>query len=126
MLNRAAEQDAEMMRLQILGDPELMRQLQEVRPPPSLPFSHSYPLHSNPNYPSKQSQPEIANAALNDPLRFGELLRQTRQRQAEAELEQQREVQRLNADPFDVEAQRRIEEAIRQQAVKDACQIPAL
>lgn len=91
---RAAEQDSEMMRLQILGDPELMRQLQE-------------------------SQPEIANAALNDPLRFGELLRQTRQRQAEAELEQQREIQRLNADPFDVEAQQRIEEAIRQQAVME-------
>ena len=33
------------------------------------------------------------------------------------ELEQQREVQRLNADPYDIEAQRKIEEAIRQQAV---------
>lgn len=29
---RTAEQDSEMMRLQILGDPELMRQLQQVRP----------------------------------------------------------------------------------------------
>lgn len=29
--NREMEQDSEMMRLQILGDPELMRQLREVR-----------------------------------------------------------------------------------------------
>lgn len=35
----------------------------------------------------------------------------------DAELAQQREIERLNMDPYDVEAQRRIEEAIRQQAV---------
>ncbi|KAL5527485.1 hypothetical protein ACEPAG_6276 [Sanghuangporus baumii] len=91
---RSLEQDAEMMRLQILGDPELMRQLRE-------------------------SQPEIAEAAVNNPRRFEELLRQTRQRQTEAELDQQREIERLNADPFDIEAQQKIEEAIRQQAVME-------
>ena len=37
--------------------------------------------------------------------------------QADAELERQREITRLEADPFDIEAQRKIEEAIRQQAV---------
>jgi DNA damage-inducible protein 1 len=37
--------------------------------------------------------------------------------QADAELERQREMDRLEANPFDVEAQRKIEEAIRQQAV---------
>lgn len=36
-----------------------------------------------------------------------------------AELAQQREIERLNADPYDVEAQRKIEEAIRQQAVME-------
>ncbi|PSR81030.1 hypothetical protein PHLCEN_2v6561 [Hermanssonia centrifuga] len=85
---RTMEQDAEMMRLQLLGDPNLMRQLQ-------------------------QTQPEIAQAAQSDPARFAELLRQTRARQIEAEAA----VESMNANSFDIEAQRRIEEAIRQQAV---------
>ncbi|GLB34187.1 putative aspartyl protease [Lyophyllum shimeji] len=89
---RPMEQDSEMMRLQLLGDPNLMRQLQET-------------------------QPELASAAQSDPQRFAELLRHTRERQYEAELARQREIEHLNADPFDVEAQRKIEEAIRQQAV---------
>ncbi|KAJ8483003.1 hypothetical protein ONZ51_g4978 [Trametes cubensis] len=85
---RAVEQDAEMMRLQLLGDPALMAQL-------------------------RATNPEIAHAAQNDPARFAELLRQTHARQVEAE----RERALLEADPFDIEAQRRIEEAIQQQAV---------
>jgi DNA damage-inducible protein 1 len=91
---RTIEQDAEMMRLQILGDPNLMRQLQET-------------------------QPEIAEAAQFNPARFAELLSQTRVRQYEADNARQREIEALNADPFDVDAQRRIEEAIRQQAVME-------
>ncbi|KAJ7098616.1 hypothetical protein B0H15DRAFT_797313 [Mycena belliarum] len=89
---RAVAQDSEMMRLQILGDPDLMRQLRET-------------------------QPELAHAAQSNPAQFAELLRQTRDRQHDVDLQRQREIERLNADPFDVEAQRRIEEAIRQQAV---------
>ncbi|KAF5371209.1 hypothetical protein D9758_004111 [Tetrapyrgos nigripes] len=83
------EQDSEMMRLQLLGDPNLMRQLRET-------------------------QPEIADAAQHNPQRFAQLLRQHHER-----LEGQREIERLNADPYDIEAQRRIEEAIRQQAVME-------
>ncbi|KAJ7055060.1 aspartyl protease-domain-containing protein [Mycena amicta] len=94
MAGRPVEQDSEMMRLQILGDPELMRQLRET-------------------------QPELAAAAQSNPTRFADLLRQTRERQMDADLQRQREIQRLNNDPFDVEAQRRIEEAIRQQAVME-------
>lgn len=89
---RPIEQDSEMMRLQILGNPDLMRQLQ-------------------------QTQPELASAVQSNPTRFAELLRQTRERQYEVEMARQRELELLNADPFDVEAQRRIEEAIRQHAV---------
>lgn len=33
---RTLEQDAEMMRLQLLGDPNLIQQLQQVRPPSSV------------------------------------------------------------------------------------------
>jgi DNA damage-inducible protein 1 len=91
---RTIEQDSEMMRLQILGDPQLMRELQAT-------------------------QPEMAEAVRSNPQRFAELLLQTRERQHEAQLEQQREIQRLNADPYDVEAQRKIEEAIRLQAVME-------
>lgn len=61
----------------------------------------------------------MAEAVRSNPQRFAELLRQTRERQNEAELEKQREIERLNADPYDVEAQRKIEEAIRLQAVME-------
>lgn len=66
-----------------------------------------------------QTQPELAAAVQSNPTRFSELLSQTRNRQNQADAAQQREIETLNADPFDVEAQRRIEEAIRQQAVME-------
>jgi DNA damage-inducible protein 1 len=69
-----------------------------------------------------QAQPEIAAAAENNPQRFAELLRQQRQRQQETELARQREIELLNSDPFNLEAQQRIEEAIREQAVQENMQ----
>lgn len=89
---RRAEQDAETIRLQILGDPPLMRQLEET-------------------------QPEVAAAARSDPQRFAQLLRELSMRRASIEQQRQVEIERLHADPFDVDAQRKIEEAIRQEAV---------
>ncbi|KAI0005045.1 hypothetical protein BJV74DRAFT_321274 [Russula compacta] len=89
---RTAEQDSEMARLQILGNPHLLRELQ-------------------------QNQPELAHAAASDPRRFAEILRQLSSLRADQVRQRQLEIVRLNADPFDVEAQRKIEEAIRQEAV---------
>ncbi|KAG8759231.1 DNA damage-inducible protein 1 [Serendipita sp. 396] len=91
---RSTEQDAEMMRLQILGDPGLMAQL-------------------------RATQPELAEAATNDPARFASLLRQLRAMQDQAEAQKQRQTDLLNADPYDLAAQQRIEEAIRQEAVME-------
>ncbi|RIA85918.1 hypothetical protein C1645_355527 [Glomus cerebriforme] len=62
-----------------------------------------------------QNQPELADAAINDPERFIALIRQMEQRQGEFQRMQQ--IGMLNADPFDIEAQRRIEEEIRMQNV---------
>ncbi|KAJ3576252.1 hypothetical protein NP233_g568 [Leucocoprinus birnbaumii] len=109
---RTIEQDAEMMRLQILGDPNLMRQIQEVRP--SLTYRGSLSLC---RYIARQTQPELAAAAQSDSRRFAELLRQTAERQREAEFARQREYELLESDPFNIEAQQKIEEHIRQQAV---------
>lgn len=81
-----------MARSQILSDPNLMQQLRE-------------------------SQPEIADAAMNNPARFKELYvaRGDRYRRMQEEKAQMEEL--LMADPFDVDAQRKIEEAIRQERV---------
>ena len=64
--------------------------------------------------PHSQVQPELTNAARSDPARFSQLLRQIRQRQADAELERQREMNRLEVEPPDPETQQRIEEEARQ------------
>lgn len=83
---------AEYARAQILQDPNLMRQLE-------------------------QSEPEIANAARNDPARFKEWYNARGERYAAMEREKHQMEELLMADPFDIEAQKKIEEAIRQQQV---------
>ena len=64
-----------------------------------------------------QTQPELAATAVSDPRRFAELL--TELSHAEPiKTDIGRKLERaLNADPFDVDAQQRIEEAIRQEVV---------
>ena len=64
-----------------------------------------------------QTQPELAATAVSDPRRFAELLRELSSRRADQDRHRTLEIERLNADPFDVDAQQRIEEAIRQEAV---------
>ncbi|KAF9906914.1 DNA damage-inducible protein 1 [Linnemannia zychae] len=80
--------DAEQIRQHILTNPEVLRQLQG-------------------------NQPELAEAAQNNPNRFHELIRELQVQRRSAELARMEEINQLNADPFDMEAQRRIEEAIR-------------
>lgn len=86
------ENDIERMRLSMLGNPALMSQISRTRP-------------------------EFAQAIRSDPAQFATLMRREFANRERLESEKNHQVDLLNADPYDVEAQRKIEEAIRQQAV---------
>lgn len=90
------EQDPELIRLQILGDPNLRNELQRQRP-------------------------ELA-AALEDPRRFAQIFAQSYDRERRERAERHHQIQMLNADPFNPEAQARIEEIIRQERVMENLQ----
>jgi len=90
------EQDPELIRLQILGDPNLRAELNRQRP-------------------------ELA-AALEDPRRFASIWAESYDRERRERAERHRQIQMLNADPFDPEAQARIEEMIRQERVMENLQ----
>ena len=83
--------DAEMIRLQALGNPGILNQVRA------------------------QNQ-ELADA-VHDQSRWGQIFDQMRRQQQDIEAEKQRELALLNADPFNVEAQAKIEEMIRQELV---------
>jgi DNA damage-inducible protein 1 len=61
-------------------------------------------------------------AALEDPQRFAQLFNASFDREQRERSERQQMIQRLNDDPFDVEAQARIEEMIRQERVMENLQ----
>ncbi|MCO5549656.1 hypothetical protein L7F22_003129 [Adiantum nelumboides] len=85
------EQEAEALRQEMLSNAPLMAQLRSQRP-------------------------ELAEAVSSDPAKFIQMLRAERERNQQA----QREAMALaNADEFDIDAQRRIEEAIRQEQVME-------
>jgi DNA damage-inducible protein 1 len=90
------ENDTEMLRLQILGDPAVRQQL-------------------------SRQHPELA-AALEDPARFRRIFLDSQDRERREREMRQREIERLNEDPFNVENQTRIEEMIRQERVMENLQ----
>ncbi|KAL5594688.1 hypothetical protein BROUX41_001604 [Berkeleyomyces rouxiae] len=86
----------ELLRLQLLGSPEARAHLQ-------------------------RAQPALAEA-LDDPARFASLLQQNFNRDMDERRARQDQIDRWNADPFDVESQARIEEMIRQERVMENLQ----
>ncbi|KAJ2842433.1 DNA damage-inducible protein 1 [Coemansia erecta] len=65
----------------------------------------------------RQTHPEIARAVQNDPVEFGRLMGILQQQQQQIQRQRQQELANLEADPFDIESQRRIEEMIRQENI---------
>ena len=93
--SRDPSADVEAIRRQLLGDPQQLAAL-------------------------KREQPELAAAAESDPTRFAALLAQFLTRQEVLRQQQQANQNDLyNSDPYDVETQRKIEEAIRMEAVDE-------
>jgi DNA damage-inducible protein 1 len=88
--NRAVP-DAETTRLHMLGDARLMERV-------------------------RQQNPELA-AATQDPVRFSQMFMEEQRRLREQQLEQERQNQLLEADPFNSEAQAKIEKIIRDQNI---------
>lgn len=88
---RAAAPDPEAVRQHVLSDPAVQNQLRERRP-------------------------ELL-AALSDPVRWRETYDMMQRQEEEAERERQNQIALLNEDPFNVEAQKKIEEIIRQDNV---------
>lgn len=89
-------QDPEVIRLQLLGNPAMRAE-------------------------ALRAQPELG-AAIENPARFAQLLRQMQdQERRERQMRQQR-IADLNADPFDIDAQARIAEMIREERVQENLQ----
>jgi DNA damage-inducible protein 1 len=112
-----------------LGGPSSSGQqqaMQRIRPPPQQPSpmfdteTVRLNLLGNPSAMEavRQQNPELA-AAAEDSQRFQEVFLAQRRREQELEREKAAKIAALNADPFNIDAQRQIEEIIRQQAVTE-------
>ena len=88
--------EIETTRLSILGNPAAMAQVREQRP--------------------------ALAEAINDSNRFKEVWEAMMREDEERKLEQQEQMRLLNEDPFNIDAQRKIEEMIRQESVQENLQ----
>jgi DNA damage-inducible protein 1 len=88
--------DPETLRLRLLGDPAARQQ-------------------------AANQQPELA-AAVESPERFAQLVRQMQDTEREDQARRRQQIADLNADPFDIEAQTRIAEMIREERVQENLQ----
>ena len=89
-------QEIEQLRSSILANPSAMAQMRDRRP-------------------------DLAEA-INDPNRFREVFLQMEREKENLENEKLEQMQLLNDDPFNVEAQKKIEEIIRQERVQENLQ----
>jgi DNA damage-inducible protein 1 len=89
-------QDPETLRLRLLGDPAIRQQ-------------------------AASQQPELA-AAAEDPQRFAQLFRQMQDSERQEQERRRQHIADLNADPFDIDAQMRIAEMIREERVQENLQ----
>ncbi|KUJ06267.1 uncharacterized protein LY89DRAFT_414249 [Mollisia scopiformis] len=90
------ENDPETIRLQLLGNPQWRQQVMGTRP-------------------------ELG-AAVENPERFAQIYRQMQEQEREEHARRQQAISDLNSDPFDADAQRRIEEMIREERVQENLQ----
>ena len=88
---QGAQADPEMIRLQAMGNPNILATI-------------------------RASDPELANA-VQDPARFQQIFEEKLRKKVEMDAEIQRRNDLLSADPFNIDAQREIEEMIRQEGV---------
>ncbi|KAI6715691.1 hypothetical protein JHW43_001752 [Diplocarpon mali] len=91
-----AQTDPETIRLQLLGNAAVRQQVIEQRP--------------------------ALGAVINDPERFSQLWQQMQDEDTQARMRHHQQIADLNADPFDIEAQTRIAEMIRQDRVQENLQ----
>lgn len=94
--SRPGQPDPETIRLQILGNPSYRAELQ-------------------------RTQPHLASV-VDDPQRFAAAFSEATDRERRDRMERQQQIAALNADPFDIEAQAKIEEIIRQERVMENLQ----
>jgi DNA damage-inducible protein 1 len=88
--------DPETIRLQLLGNPQMRQQAMSTRP-------------------------ELA-AVIDSPERFAQVLRQMQEQEREEQMRRRQQIADLNADPFDIDAQMRIAEMIREERVQENLQ----